>query len=82
MYLALSICVLFILLMKIVNGAQFLNSSCITLFPPAAVSSATVIVPLTSIYALFSDIPLLYYFFNHSSSIISCLSFADIYIFF
>ena len=50
MSLALSICVLFISLMQLVNGAQFLNTNCILLFPPPAGDAATVLVPLTSIY--------------------------------
>ena len=45
MSLALSICVLFISLI------QILNTTCISLFPPPVVNAATVIVPLTSIYA-------------------------------
>ena len=51
MYLAMSICELFILLIKVVNGAQLLNTTFIPLLPPPADTSATVIVPLTSIYA-------------------------------
>ena len=51
MYLALPNCVLFISLMQLVNGAQFLNAICIRLFPPPAATCATVIVPVTSIYA-------------------------------
>ena len=54
MYLALSISLLFILLMQLVNGAQFLNITfLLTLFaaaPPAAVL-LTVIFPLISTYA-------------------------------
>ena len=37
--------------MQPVNGAQFLNTTSIPLFPPPAANTATVIVPLTSIYA-------------------------------
>ena len=51
--LALSICVLFILLIQLVNGAQFLIIIFFLLFaaaPPAAVFG-TVIVALVSIYA-------------------------------
>ena len=33
------------------NGAQFLNTTCIPLFPLPEATSATVLVPLTSIYA-------------------------------
>ena len=51
MPLALSICVLLILLMQLVNGAQFLNTTYILLSPPPAATSATVIVPVTRIYA-------------------------------
>ena len=51
MPLALSICVLLILLMQSVNGAQFLNTTYILSSPPPAATSATVIVPVTSIYA-------------------------------
>ena len=51
MSLALSICVLSISLMQSVNGAQFSNTTSKSLFPPHAATSATVIVPLTSIYA-------------------------------
>ena len=54
MYSALSIWVLFILLMQLVNGAQFLNITfLLVLFAAAAPSAAvllTVIFPLTSIY--------------------------------
>ena len=49
MYLSLSIYVLFISPRQRVNETQFLNTTCITLFPlPGA---TFVIVPLTSIYA-------------------------------
>ena len=50
MFLALSICVLFISLMQSVNGAQSLNTTLLLLFvlPPAC--GATIIVPLTNIY--------------------------------
>ena len=51
MSLALSVCVLFISLMQSVNGAQFLNTTCILLFPQPAANSASLIVPLASIYA-------------------------------
>ena len=55
-----SICVLFISLMQLVNGAQFLNTTSIPLpvylyyhylYNMPATNAATVIVPLTSIYA-------------------------------
>ena len=52
MYLALSICVLFISLPESVNGAQFLNTTCILVSiaaAPSAEVSSTVIV----IYHLF-----------------------------
>ena len=53
MALALSICVLLISLMQSVNGAQFLSIIFFLLFEFAAVPVfGTVIVPLTSIYAL------------------------------
>ena len=51
MSLALSICVLVILSMQLVNGAQLLNTTCIPLFLPPAANAVTVIVPLTSTYA-------------------------------
>ena len=54
MYSALSIWVLFILLMQLVNGAQFLNITFLFVLFAAAPSAAvllTVIFPLTSIYA-------------------------------
>ena len=51
MSLALSVCVLFISLMQSVNGAQFLHTNCILLFSSPAATSATVIVPITRIYA-------------------------------
>ena len=54
MYFALSIWVLFILLMQLVNGAQFLNITFLLVIFAAAPSSAvslTVIFPVTSIYA-------------------------------
>ena len=51
MSLALSVCVLFISLMQLINGEQFLNITCIFLFLPPAANAATVIVPLTSIHA-------------------------------
>ena len=54
-YSTLSIWELFILLMQLVNGAQFLNTTfLLVLFAAAAPSVAallTVIFPLTSIYA-------------------------------
>ena len=55
MYSALSIWVLFILLMQLVNGAQFLNITFLfLLFSAAAVSVLlTDIFPLTSIYTSF-----------------------------
>ena len=55
-----SICVLFISLMQLVNGAQFLNTTSIPLpvylyyhylYNMPVTNAATVIVPLTSIYA-------------------------------
>ena len=49
MSLAVSIFVLFILLIQSVNGTQFLHTTCILLFPSPAAASATVIVPLTHI---------------------------------
>ena len=53
MYLALCICVLFISLMQSVNGAQFLNTSSLSLLSGYAGAStrAAVIVALTSVYA-------------------------------
>ena len=54
MYSALSICVLFILLMQLVNAAQFLNITFLLVLlaaAPAAAVLLTVIFPLTSIYA-------------------------------
>ena len=54
MYCALSIPVLFILLIQIVNGAQFLNIAfLLVLFALASAAAVllTVIFPLTSIYA-------------------------------
>ena len=51
MSLALSIYVLFISLKQSANGAQFLNVIILPLFPHPAANAATVIVPLTSIYA-------------------------------
>ena len=51
MSLALSICVLFISLMQLVNGAQFLNTIYVLLHPPPGANAATAIVPLNSIYA-------------------------------
>ena len=37
--------------MQLVNGAQFLNTTCISLFPLPSANAATVIVPLTRIHA-------------------------------
>ena len=54
MYFALSKSVLFILLMQLVNGAQFLDITfLLSLFAsaPSAAVLLTVIFPLTSIYA-------------------------------
>ena len=52
MYLALTICVLFISLMQSVNGAQFLNTTSLhTLYELSPACCATDIVPLTTIYA-------------------------------
>ena len=54
MYSALSIWVLFILLMQLVNGAQFLNITFLLVLFAAAPAPAlllTVIFPLASIYA-------------------------------
>ena len=54
MYSALSICSLFILLMKLINGAQFLNITFLLVLFAAAPTAAlllTDIFPLTSIYA-------------------------------
>ena len=49
-YWASFTCVLFILLIQLVNGAQFVNVTfSLALFGAAAVACATVIVPLTSI---------------------------------
>ena len=50
MYSALSIWVLFILLMQLVNGAQFLNITCLPILFAAAAVSLTIIFPLTGIY--------------------------------
>ena len=50
MYSALSIWVLFILLMQLVNGAQFLNITFLLVSFAAAAVLLTVIFPLTSIY--------------------------------
>ena len=55
MYSALSFWVLFILLMQLVNRAQFLNITFLLVLFAAAPAPAlllTVILPLTSIYAL------------------------------
>ena len=54
MYSTLSIWVLFILLMQLVNGAQFLNITCLLVLFTAAPSAAVLlayIFPLTSTYA-------------------------------
>ena len=54
MSLALSICVLLISLIQLVNGAQFLNITFLSLLftaAPAAAVLSTLIVPLTGIYA-------------------------------
>ena len=52
MSLALSICVLFISLMQLVNGAEFLNTtSLFSLFGLSSVCAAIDIVSLTSVYA-------------------------------
>ena len=53
MFLALSICVLFISLIPSVNGPQFLNATSLpTLSGSAGASThANVTVPLTSVYA-------------------------------
>ena len=51
MTLALSNRALFISLMQLVNGTQFLNTTWISIFPPPADTHATVIVPLTIIHA-------------------------------
>ena len=48
---ALSICVLFISFMQSVNGAHFLNTISILLFPPPAAYAAIVTVLPTSVYA-------------------------------
>ena len=50
MSLALSICVLIILLMQSVNGVQFLNTTCMSLFLPPVANATIVIVLLTSIH--------------------------------
>ena len=54
MYLALSICVLFISLVQSVNGAQFLNTISLSLVFGSCDGGGTfefVIVPLTSVFA-------------------------------
>ena len=51
MYLALSICVLFISVIQLVNGAQFLIIRFFLLFAAAAAVFTTVRVALTIIYA-------------------------------
>ena len=53
-YLSISICVLFILLMQLINGAQFLNITfLLALFSSASAAAVfgTVVVPLAGIYA-------------------------------
>ena len=57
MFLALSIFVLFISLIQCVNGAQFLNTTWIFLFPPPA-NAENVIVPLRSIHDHYNHINL------------------------
>ena len=54
MSLALSICVLFILLIHSVSGAQFLNTTSLSLlfwFTACVITGETDIVPLTNIHA-------------------------------
>ena len=56
MYLALSICVLLISLMQLVNGAQFLNATPLSLSSACLAAASApapviVIVPLTRMYA-------------------------------
>ena len=51
MPLALSICVLFNLLIQSVNGTQFLNTVSIPLFPLPSAKSVPAIILFTSIYA-------------------------------
>ena len=62
MYSALSIWVLFILLMQLVNGAQFLNITFLLILFAAAPLAAVLLndmFPLTSIYAsLYIDLTL------------------------
>ena len=55
MLLAVSMCVLLILLMQSVKGRQFVNTTSILLFSLPAATSATVIVQLTSIYGSLSS---------------------------
>ena len=43
--------ILFISLMQLVNGANFLSAACILLFSPPATNAVTVKVQLTSVYA-------------------------------
>ena len=54
MSLALSVCVLFFLLLQLVNGAQFLNTTFLSLLVEftAGGTGAIDIVPLTSMYKL------------------------------
>ena len=52
MSLELPICVLFNSLMQSVNGAEFLNTTYLSLLPPPAGTAATVTFLLASIYAL------------------------------
>ena len=43
MSLALSICALFISFMQLVNGAQLLNTTCVSLFPPPPPANAATV---------------------------------------
>ena len=54
MSLALSVCVLFFLLLQLVNGAQFLNTTFLSLLAEFAAggTGAIDIIPLTSMYEL------------------------------
>ena len=58
MYYALSIWVLFILLIQLVNGAQFLNITFLLVLFPSAAVLLTVIFPLTSIYTSLQSLKL------------------------
>ena len=53
MSLVLSICILFLLIMQSVNGAQFLDTTSLFIFPGEAAVPVfgTVIVLLTALYA-------------------------------